>query len=70
MASGTVKLKLNPHDGLTGHALDFIEMDGTVSLSLDVNDAAVDSVSRTLSWSVVSQPWEDGDKLMLRIRKG
>ncbi len=66
-ASGTVKV--SPHMGLAGHWLDFIEMDGTVSLSLNVDDATVDAANHTLSWSVSSQPWEDGDKLMVRIRE-
>ena len=66
---GTVKLHVDPHTGLVGHSLDFIELDGSVSLSLRVADAAVDAASKTLSWSVASQPWDDGDKLMLRIRK-
>ena len=67
-AAGTVKLEVTPHTGLAGHMLDFIELDGTVSLSLDVVDATVDSANDTLSWSVASQPWADGDKLMVRIR--
>ena len=67
--NGTVKLQVDPHTGLVGHSLDFIELDGSVSLSLSVADATVDTASKTLSWSVASQPWEDGDKLMLRIRK-
>ena len=29
-----------------------------------------DSANNALSWTVSSKPWEDGDKLMLRIRKG
>ena len=68
-ASGTVKMKLSPHTGLTGQTVDFIELDGSVSLSLDVADATVDAANNTLSWSVSSQLWHDGDKLMLRIRK-
>ena len=66
-ASDTVKMKVSPHTGLAGHKLDFIELDGTVSLSLDVDDATVDAANKTLSWTVTSQPWENGDKLMLRI---
>ena len=66
---GTVRLQIDPHTGLVGQALDFIELDGSVSLSLSVADATVDAASKTLSWSVASQPWDDGDKLMLRIRK-
>ena len=49
--------------------MDFIELDGTVSLSLVVNEATVDAANNTLSWSVSPQPWDDGDELMLRIRE-
>ncbi len=67
--SGSVEMRLSPHTGLAGHRLDFIELDGTVSLSLSVSDAAVDAPNATLSWPVPSQSWEDGAKLMLRIRE-
>ena len=67
--SGTVKLQVDLHTGLVGHVVDFIELDGSVSLSLGVADAAVDAADKTLSWSVASQPWDDGDQLMLRIRE-
>ena len=63
-----MKLKLTPHNALVGRVVDFIELDGTVSLSLIVDDATVDAVNNTLSWTVASQPWEDGDQLMVRIR--
>ena len=66
-ASDTVKVKVSPHTGLAGHKLDFIELDGSVSLSLAVDEATVDAANKTLSWSVASQPWADGDKLMVRI---
>ncbi len=65
--TGTVKLEVDPHTGLASHVVDFIELDGSVSLSLRVAGATVDSANDTLSWSVSSQPWEDGDKLMVRI---
>ena len=67
--SGTVRLSLTSHTDLEGHVLDFITMDGTLSLSLDVADAAVDS-SNALNWAVETQPWEDGDRLMVRIHAG
>ena len=67
--SGTVKVQVDPHTGLAGHRLDFIELDGSVSLSLDVDAATVDTPNKTLSWPVSSQPWEAGDKLMLRIEE-
>ena len=68
-ASGTVKVKVSPHTGLAGQVMDFIELDGSVSLSLNVDDATIDAANHTLSWTVSSQPWHNGDKLMLRIRK-
>ena len=67
--AGAVEIKVTPYSSLALHMLDFIEFDGTVSLSLDVADATVDSTNDTLGWSVSSQPWHDGDKLMVRIRE-
>ena len=66
--SGTVKLKLNPHIELSGQVMDFIALDGSIILSLQVANATVDAANLTLSWAVGSQPWQSGDKLMLRIR--
>ena len=72
---GQVKLEFttasDPDDVIGDHMLDFIELDGSVSLSLEVFDATVgaEPASNTLSWAVSSQPWENGDKLMVRIRK-
>ena len=67
--SGTVEIEVDPHTALEGQIVDVIELDGTVSLSLNAGDATVDAANDTLSWSVSSQPWEDGDKLMVRIRE-
>ena len=67
--AGAVRIEISPHDGIAGHAMDFIALDGSVSLSLDVADAAVDAATDTLSWPVPSQPWRSGDTLMLRIRE-
>ena len=67
--SGTVEIEVTPDNALAGHVVDIIELDGTVSLSLDVFDATVDSPNDTLSWSVSSTPWEDGDLLLVRIRE-
>ena len=66
--AGTATMKLTPHTALAGRVVDFIELDGKVSLSLIVDEATVDTANNTLSWSVSPQPWEDGDKLMVRIR--
>ncbi len=68
-ATGTVKVALSPHTGISGHAVDFIALDGSVSLSLHVSAATVDATNDTLSWPVVSQPWQNGDELMVRIRE-
>ena len=68
--AGTVKLTLSPHTGLANHVLDFIGLDGKVSLSLDADEATVDAANNTLSWPVSHQPWKSGDKLMLRIHDG
>ncbi len=68
-ATGTVKVTLSPHSGIANHILDFIALDGSVSLSLNVADATVDAANNTLTWPVPSQPWHTGDKLMLRIRE-
>ena len=68
--SGTVKLQVNPPTGLTDQEVNFIALDGSVPLSLQVANATVDAANRTLSWPVGSQPWQSGDLLMLRIREG
>ena len=53
---------------VTGHVLDFIALDGTVSLSLDVSNATKDD-DGVLTWAVPTEPWSPGAKLMLRIRR-
>ena len=63
--SNTVKATLTPT--VTNHILDFIALDGSVALSLDVVDAT--TTDGVLSWPVATQPWENGDQLMLRIRR-
>ena len=67
--AGRVKVKVVPYSSLLRYVLDFIELDGTVSLSLYVSNSSVEVATDTLSWSVSSQTWEDGDKLMVRIRE-
>ncbi len=64
-----VTITLTPHTAIAGHTLDFIAPDGSVILSLHADDATVDAANNTLSWAVASQPWHDGDKLMVRIRE-
>ena len=63
----SVVLTLDPYASLPGHALSFIETDGSVSLSLNTDAATSTAASSTLSWAVTQQPWHDGDLLMLRI---
>ena len=65
---GSVTLELSPAASLTGHALDFIALDGSVAHSLD--GGAATGSGGTLTWSVSAQPWQAGDQLMLRIRDG
>ncbi len=55
---------------LTGHHIDFIELDGSVGLTLDFDDAAAtttDDGAHILLWGVCDQPWVAGDKLMVRM---
>ncbi len=68
--SGSAVLTLAPYASLTGHTLDFIALDGSVDPSLPVSSATADSAAGTLTWAVPVQPWQDGDQLMLRIRRG
>ena len=64
--AGTATMTLSPSTSLAGHAVDFIALDGSVSLALSFDDAT--RSGGTLTWSVASQPWQAGDLLMLRIR--
>ena len=64
-----VVLTLGTHVSLSGYVLDFIDQDGSVALSFFTNSATVDSTAGTYSWPMTSQPWENGDQLMLRIRE-
>ena len=53
------------------HHLDFIALDGTVKLWLDVEDATRGETvgAYSYTWGVCAQPWKAGDLLMLRISK-
>ena len=67
-----VALKLsNQSISLAGHHIDFIELDASVSLRLDLDDAesTATGYGQTLSWEVCRQPWHPGDLLMIRIAK-
>ena len=63
--SGVVTMELNPSASLAGHAIDFISLDGSASLTLSFDDAT--QSGGALTWSVAAQPWNAGDLLMLRI---
>ena len=67
--NGSVSLTLSKYVSLDGYSLDFIALEGSVALSLSGDDAAADAAAGTLTWRAASQPWHDGDKLMLRIRQ-
>ncbi len=60
-------LTLSPHASLSGQRVEFIELDGTVGLSLEGSNAVEGPAVGTHTWSVASQPWNDGDLLILRI---
>ena len=70
--SGRVVMRLEPDDdALADHHVDFIALDGSVSLRLDFDDAAevTSGGAPALAWGVCNQPWSEGDLLMLRIRE-
>ncbi len=68
-ASNQVVLTLGTHVSLSGQVLDFIDLNGNVALSLFADAATANSAAGTYSWPMTSQPWENGDQLMLRIRE-
>lgn len=65
---GKVILALSPYVSLAGKTLEFIELDGSVSLGLAFDDGSVDRTAGTVVWGVDGRPWESGDELMIRIR--
>ncbi len=66
---GVVTLELGPGASLPGGRIDFIALDGSLSLSLAFDDAQSHGDGSTLVWSVPHQPWRDGDHLMIRVRE-
>ena len=66
--SGKVTIRTSPSGGLADRILDFIGLDGQARISLMVADATAEDGD--LSWTLTTQPWEAGDKLMLRLRSG
>ena len=63
--NGTVTLGASPTTTMVGHAVDFIDVTGTTTLSLTSDNAS----TTPLTWTVPDKPWSDGDLLMLRIRE-
>ena len=64
--SGRVRASASDIPELPDLYLDFIGLDGTTTLSLVVDDAI--RTADTVSWTVPTQPWSAGDRLMLRLR--
>ena len=62
---GAVSMTLNPTASLADYAIDFIDANGTTTLSLTSDNAS----TTALAWTVPDKPWSDGDLLMLRIHK-
>ena len=62
---GAVTMTLNPTASLANYAIDFIDVNGTTTLSLSSDNAS----TTPLTWTVPDKPWSDGDLLMLRIHK-
>ena len=67
-----VTLQLPETTDLSDHRLDFIILDGSVSLRLDFGDATetTEDDAALLTWAICDQPWDSGDLLMLRIAEG
>ena len=67
-----VTLQLPETTDLSDHRLDFIILDGSVSLRLDFGDATetTEGDAALLTWAICDQPWDSGDLLMLRIAEG
>lgn len=65
--NSTVTLSLSPYVDLPEYEVQVIEMDGSTSLTLAGADATEDETAGTVTWAVANQPWDNGDKLMVRI---
>ncbi len=66
-APGIVKMGTTPHNALSGYEMDIIELDGKVSSTFAFGGSG--STSAPHEWATCVQPWDVGDKLMLRIRE-
>ena len=63
--NGAVSMTLSPTASLADYAIDFIDVNGTTTLSLTSDNAS----TTPLTWTVPDKPWSDGDLLMLRMRR-
>ena len=66
-APGIVKMRTTPHSALSGYEMDIIELNGKVSSTFAFGGSG--STSAPHEWATCAQPWDVGDKLMLRIRE-
>ena len=64
--SGVVTMELSTAMSLAGRSVEFIALDGSVTLSLSLDDAESQG-DGSMAWAVTRQPWKDGDQLMIRI---
>ena len=67
---GSQQITMNVSSSLpANHHVDFLALDASVALRLDVDDAttSVEGGVTKLTWGVCKQPWPAGDRLMLRI---
>ncbi len=62
-SDGSVKLLLSPPVPLDGYVVEFIGPGGVVTLTL------TDVKKSERLWSVPHRPWQDGDRLIVRIRE-
>ena len=65
---GVVTLELEQFVTLAGHAMDVIDMDGSVSLTLSFGEATAAEGSGTFTWAIADSTWQEGDQLLLRLR--
>ena len=68
---GQIQMKTSSSVKLSGHVMDFINLQGESFLTLSFDDAASESrpgLERRF-WDMQDTPWKSGDLLMLRIRE-
>ena len=68
---GQIQMKTSDSVKLSGHVMDFINLQGESFLTLSFDDAASESrpgLERRF-WDMQDAPWKSGDLLMLRIRE-